>query len=157
MNLFDVRTLAYVLHELTQSEMGFMLSKLTGSGSKPPEDFQLEKAKKALQFADNFFHVHPLEDCREYVAHAKAQWERPMIDNSAACEIFHRLQVDILSALKSKVFLEVAKDRSEFIEKDQLFGSRVYEAFHSARADIKEVGNCLAAECNTGAVFHLMR
>ena len=33
----------------------------------------------------------------------------------------------------------------------------VYDNFESARQDILEAGNCLAAECCTGAVFHLMR
>jgi hypothetical protein len=36
-------------------------------------------------------------------------------------------------------------------------GPEVINAFPSAGPDIIEAGNCLAAECHTAAVFHLMR
>jgi hypothetical protein len=55
------------------------------------------------------------------------------------------------------MFLRVADDRGDFVDKDNLFGDQVVTAFRSAARDIKESGNCLAAECNTAAVFHLMR
>jgi hypothetical protein len=54
-------------------------------------------------------------------------------------------------------FLTISQDRAKYLENDMLFGPRVHSAFVSARRDIKEAGNSLAAECNTGAVFHLMR
>ncbi len=56
-------------------------------------------------------------------------------------------------------FLWVAPDRKAYVEDDRLFDTDVVvsQAFPSARQDIKEAGNCLAAECNTAAVFHLMR
>ena len=157
MNIFDVHALAYVLHVIGQSELAFTGMKVASLGNKPPEEWNLEKANKALTFANNFFYLYPVERCAEAVTQAKKQFERPLIDNSAACEIFHRLQADIISALKSKMFLRITNDRSEFVDKDRLFGDKVYDAFASARGDIREAGNCLAAECNTAAVFHLMR
>jgi hypothetical protein len=33
----------------------------------------------------------------------------------------------------------------------------VYNRFRNARFDIREAGNCLAVECGTATVFHLMR
>jgi hypothetical protein len=38
-----------------------------------------------------------------------------------------------------------------------LFGESVYEKFPSAREEIKNAGNCLAASLWTAGVFHLMR
>jgi hypothetical protein len=38
-----------------------------------------------------------------------------------------------------------------------LFGKAVNKAFPSAESDIKAAGNCLSADLNTAAVFHLMR
>jgi hypothetical protein len=38
-----------------------------------------------------------------------------------------------------------------------LFGPAVKSAFPNAADDIREAGNCLAVDCNTAAVFHLMR
>jgi hypothetical protein len=54
-------------------------------------------------------------------------------------------------------FLRVVPERSQYIDEPSLLGSGVSTAFPSAVPDIREAGNCLAAECNTAAVFHLMR
>jgi hypothetical protein len=51
----------------------------------------------------------------------------------------------------------VEKDRLQYYNKQYLFGETVAQAFPSSAYDIAEAGNCLAVECNTAAVFHLMR
>jgi hypothetical protein len=43
------------------------------------------------------------------------------------------------------------------LDNEKSFGQKVYDAFPSARLDVKEAGNCLAGDCATAAVFHLMR
>ena len=53
--------------------------------------------------------------------------------------------------------MEVADDRSSLLNSQRLFGDEVFEAFPSAELDIQEAANCLACECSTAAVFHLMR
>jgi len=63
----------------------------------------------------------------------------------------------IQKGLKKREYLYVAEDRSQYLDKDYLFGESVSDKFPSAAADIKEAGNCLAAECATACVFHLMR
>jgi hypothetical protein len=63
----------------------------------------------------------------------------------------------ILSDLNKRRFLRVETDRSGCVDQPLLFGEVVAEAFPAARFDIIESGNCLAAECNTAAVFHMMR
>ncbi len=45
----------------------------------------------------------------------------------------------------------------EFFEQDALMGSIVNKRFPSAKADIRDAGNCLAVDLNTAAIFHLMR
>ena len=51
----------------------------------------------------------------------------------------------------------VSPELISYLDKDRLFGDEVWHGFPSARADIREAGNCLATGCNTAAVFHLMR
>ena len=63
----------------------------------------------------------------------------------------------IQEELSQRRFLRVANGRREYLDCDDLFGSAVAVAFPSAKEDVKESGNCLAAECTTAAVFHLMR
>jgi hypothetical protein len=56
-----------------------------------------------------------------------------------------------------RVFIVTDKDLAGYVDNEVLFGRDVYESFPSARADIREAGNCLATGCRTATVFHLMR
>ena len=71
---------------------------------------------------------------------------------------------DIHRDLGELAFLFVQKERSKFIDHEPHFDidqpgeqRSVHEAFPNARFDAREAGNCLAADCNTAAVFHMMR
>ena len=59
--------------------------------------------------------------------------------------------------LIERKFVFVPADKVEFFEQDKLFEDAVYKKFPEARREIKEAGNCFAADLNTAAVFHLMR
>ena len=59
--------------------------------------------------------------------------------------------------LKQRKLAFISPERAELLEQEALFGERVRQAFPSASSEIKAVGNCLAADLNTAAVFHLMR
>jgi hypothetical protein len=63
----------------------------------------------------------------------------------------------VIKDLHEHEFFSVAQDRSGFVGQEQLFGEKVHQAFPSAREDLMAAGDCLAAECGTAAVFHLMR
>ena len=54
-------------------------------------------------------------------------------------------------------FIYIPNGKTKYFEQLELFGDMVYQKFKSARAEIKDAGNCLAADLNTAAVFHLMR
>lgn len=55
------------------------------------------------------------------------------------------------------VSLIIDTECGKIVDHPGLFGESVRKAFPSAAEDIRAAGNCLAAECNTAAVFHLMR
>jgi hypothetical protein len=61
------------------------------------------------------------------------------------------------SPAQNRVLLILDTERGKLADQADLFGAAVSTAFPSAEDDIREAGNCLAAECNTAAVFHLMR
>lgn len=67
------------------------------------------------------------------------------------------IRVHVVQGLHSIEFLYVAQDRTTCVDHEALFGESVKSAFPSAAGDIVAAGNCLAAECSTAAVFHLMR
>jgi hypothetical protein len=76
--------------------------------------------------------------------------------SSLEAELTH-IFTTLLLEMGKRGFLQIKADRIEYLDRDHLFGRQVSIAFTSAKGDIKEAGNCLAAECNTAAVFHLMR
>ena len=160
MNSFDVSSLVWVLHELSQGETVFLMNKILGRGNQKPEscgEKALNKGTTAIDLAEVLFRHYGMLDCLKAVETAKERWSDSLLDVSSAAEIMHRVQTDIVDSLQAKMFLRILDDRTEFLDREKLFGDQVYDAFTSARADIKEAGNCLTAECNTAAVFHLMR
>lgn len=54
-------------------------------------------------------------------------------------------------------FAHVYPNVQKYFEQEQLFGAAVYASFPEAQRDIKDAGNCIAAELYTASVFHLMR
>lgn len=56
----------------------------------------------------------------------------------------------------SKKFISLESDLSGYLD-GHPFGIDVVLAFPSAAEDIRQASNCLAFECNTACVFHLMR
>ncbi len=55
-----------------------------------------------------------------------------------------------------KSFAFIPFPKAEFFEKENLFGDSVHQKFPSMGPHIKNAGNCLAADLNTAAVYHLM-
>ena len=59
--------------------------------------------------------------------------------------------------LEKKKFAFIPADKAQYFERNDLFGEEVKEACSDeVNAEIKDAGNCLAADLNTAAVFHLM-
>jgi len=67
------------------------------------------------------------------------------------------LRYSILTELRYCKMAFIEPQRATFFEQEALFGQAVKKAFPSAFADIKGAGNCISADLNTAAVFHLMR
>lgn len=59
--------------------------------------------------------------------------------------------------LGKRKFVYVTENFVRYLERDQLFGKEVYDAFPAARFDLKEAGSAVACGLNTAAGFHLMR
>jgi hypothetical protein len=54
-------------------------------------------------------------------------------------------------------YAHIIPERVKYAFQDDLFGPKVFQAFPGAKYDIREAGNCFAVDCNTAAIFHLMR
>jgi len=99
------------------------------------------------------------QDASEKLALSMARITEPGLTPNVAImlsEMRHVIEAVELNAAKHR-FLYVLSDRVEYFDNDSLFGDEVRSSFPSAAPDLREAGNCLAVECNTAAVFHLMR
>jgi hypothetical protein len=68
-------------------------------------------------------------------------------------ELLHSLRMEA----SKKQFAFIPEKKAEFFEQHDLFGERVSAAFPSAQPEVKDAGNCLAADLHTAAVFHFVR
>src|SRR6266481_8369805 len=89
-------------------------------------------------------------------------FSRLLVD-STGCSLPHlqselrALQATVSNELSRRKFAFIPPEKVEFFETTNAFGLRVCIAFPSAEIDIKAAGNCLAADLDTAAIFHLMR
>lgn len=63
----------------------------------------------------------------------------------------------ILHEMSLPLFMVMSRDKAEYYEKIDLFGSQVSANFPATVYDIEESGNCYATGRYTASVFHLMR
>jgi hypothetical protein len=68
------------------------------------------------------------------------------------------LQKTIIRELADKKFAFIPPGNDQFFERDDLFGKEFHDfASPEINVEIKAAGNCLAADLNTAAIFHLLR
>jgi len=68
------------------------------------------------------------------------------------------IQANVAFELAARKLVFIANDKQQYLERDDLFGEPFHKrASKAINTEIKAVGNCLAADLNTAAVFHLMR
>jgi FtsZ-binding cell division protein ZapB len=137
--------------------MGLLIAKMQGQGGAQIEQDLMARCNKAMIFARTFCQLHDLKPSLKALSQAEFRWKNTFLDVSSGLEIINRLEVDIVQEMEAKGFLQIEIDRLGFVDQKSLFGPEVEKSFNSAQKDITEAGNCLAAECNTAAVFHIMR
>lgn len=122
----------------------------------PADADLLDDVNRVLSQVSGIAREDKFERCADVVATAKHNLKT---DNNITTIKAHLAHVEdaVLSDLGDRQFLRVARHRASFVDNDTLFGPGVNTAFPSATRDIRDAGNCLSADCNTAAVFHLMR
>lgn len=80
----------------------------------------------------------------------------PMNVSALGTELRNIREVIMLESSK-QWFLKISRDLSPLVDQKTPFGKDVADAFPSAQQDLTEACNCLAVECGTACVFHLMR
>jgi len=93
----------------------------------------------------------------------KARSLKASIDNGQqySAEVMYKelegLKETMVMELSKQKFAYIPTSATKYFEQEKLFGDSVYEKFETARQDIKDAGNSLAASLPTASVFHSMR
>jgi len=156
MNHFNLIEFARIVRDLQFYECACETRELTDGSAH--EDVPLKEAALKL-FGETMSLTRQMsyQDCYDIAATSSAN-VRAKSPNISALRVYIQVVKDavIKQAFYGK-FLFVQGDRSDMVDKPDLLGAHVALVFPDAMPDIRDAGNCLAAECNTAAVFHLMR
>jgi|SRR5665213_488201 len=157
MKTFQLRELSQLFFDLVEAEESFRWHTHFYESTNPVEPDQQEAVNRLVQRVSDI--SYPL---RFPTAFNKAENSYSYLHshkpNSSALENeLRNLRESLVADMDSHSYLYVEDDRKRFLDNPAYLGKGVLAAFPSAEPDIRESGNCLAAECNTAAVFHLMR
>lgn len=98
-----------------------------------------------------------LPETARLVQRLENEYRDNVITHSRVSFQMEELFETIRGELNRREVLIVDAGDGRYYDKEALFGRAVFDAFPSARDDIKEAGNCLACGRATAVVFHLMR
>jgi len=162
MNFFRAKELAEALSVLTHIEAQLTMIAGLAQTSNAPCPAIAEEHLKAVNLAlDGIFNY-----CSDGAVPQKIQASLSFLkgavlpNSSAVATELRNIREAVDYELGRRLFIRVSPERNHCLEqfsKESLLGPEVPTNFPSAVPDIREAGNCLAAECNTAAVFHLMR
>ena len=164
MNEFDLGGLAGLFDRMLRLEFEYAnydnLATIGGRSHADEEETQM--AYSAMTEAQKFCEVQQFAAAHEVISRIVngweyGTWEYNKRDFAAIATELRHARESISDELNKRTFISIEYDRRLFVNDVERMGPGVTTAFRSAIQDIYEAGNCFAAECNTAAVFHLMR
>jgi hypothetical protein len=155
MNLFNVKYCSKRVGDLARIEAEFKNAEPSAKGSDLPTS--LANLQKTLRRSIRAMEGLEMERCQRQLQDIlKEATTKELLAPHLAVHA-RAAQKAITEELHHRKFLWVAPRLSGYIDHERLFGDATWTAFPSARDDIQQSGNSLAADCNTAAVFHAMR
>ncbi len=158
MQQFRAHELGLVLVSIKQLECECVHIRLRNGGGTPVPAEMREVWLGVLKGAELLARDSGFSDTQTKAN--KTRWHHehnPGTDISATEADLRNLQDVLLKDLHERKFCGVEPSANKCVDNPFLFGGEVLHVFGVARQDIIDAGNCIAAECGTAAVFHLMR
>jgi hypothetical protein len=157
MRTFHADFVCFLMDQLHGEEGRLALLKIGGQGGAELTKEVRERLIELVGQLRELCQRDDLQACADAAGNASFYLKSNGVDVSSARVTLNRLKSDVLANLSQRSFLSIADDRIGCVDNEKPFGDSVYHAFPPAQVDLKEAYNCLAAECSTAAVFHLMR
>jgi hypothetical protein len=166
MKVFKAREFAFILLDLHQYSIDcddrkrHEKSGITVFSAQPvPDEFidgVLKKWREALLLCEDIKLENAAKSLRMAIVNLQSG-QRNQFDYSSLGTDFRHVFETISSDFWSRKFIQISEDYGKYVNNDALFGAEVSSAFADAGPELREAGNCLAVDCGTAAVFHLMR
>ena len=172
MNHFCALQIAYLLEQVSLQRSCLEQLKSQSGGGQIPDSSQILLFAGLVNTAINLCFAAMFGEAlgriqRIHVPKADADKQQDISTMLASLKIIND---SIYEEMSKRHFLTVSEDRVGYLEnlpqifpfentyQDHTFwGNEGAIKFRSAARDIRDAGNCLAAECHTAAVFHGMR
>lgn len=157
MKLFEAGRLQDVIDDLRfiAGDAEMLAEQYRGSSDPTDQEFT-KRAHLTVQRAGRLTMKHLFAHANAIATRAEMELESSKEYAAIRAEVTHVADA-IRDELWKRIFFVVSPERREYAEHPQYIGQNVLDAFPLALREVYEAGNCLAAECNTAAVFHLMR
>ena len=123
---------------------------------KSAESAELTQSNDRCTELKEYLSLYTKPDPGDWMAEAKRSLAKPFSPEIVGSQIKGILST-FDKELREKKFAYIPSEKAHYFERDDLFGKTVHEnSSAELNAEIKAAGNCLAADLNTAAVFHLM-
>ena len=157
MNIFKSREFLILMQALERFQC--QCTEARRAGISVPEEAWLQDVISHLVEIETLCADVNLDGAKSKAALVNIYYKRHpnTIDISVVSSDLRNITDVIMSEFWKRKFVQVAEEHNDYIDNEKLLGESVLAAFPSAGDDIREAGNCLAVQCSTGAVFHLMR
>jgi len=157
MNLFEAGRLQDVIDDLRAVACSAEMLTEQHRGSSDSMDAGFTKrAHAAVKHALTLTKQHTFQDADLIATRAEMELSYPREFPAIRSEVTHVADA-IRDELRKRSFFMVVPERQKYAENPNYIGKDVLDAFPSVLHEANEAGNCLAADCNSAAVFHLMR
>jgi hypothetical protein len=159
-NEFNAYDICLRVGNLSTFEAIFSDAKITGR----PYDLkqcgaflsQIAYASRACEGMGLIDEVQQFNRIQEHLFPADDANTLPPDASALAVEAKHTREILTYGMQKLK-FVYIEPGKIPFVNNEALLGGGVRNFFTEAAEDIRAAGNCLAVDCSTAAVFHLMR
>jgi len=131
-------------------------AKADGTASKITDDDNLELLKD-LGSVKEFCKKCELGNSQARLENFSYKLSHETLLNTVIESEIDGLITSLREELNNRYCAFIPCEKLQYFEQEMLFGLEVCLTFGEAQEDIKDAGNCLAADLNTAAVFHLMR
>src|ERR1022692_625583 len=159
MKLLKSRDLMLFMMDLEEREQSYKTLKQLRSPVEPPSEGDLEQFKDFLKQNEGVCDDIGLSSTAAKLSliHTHLTHYPEEADYSSLCADCRNVRDVLMAESWDRKFVQIAPSYGTYVNNDSLLGDPVKVAFPSAQNDIQHAGNCLAVECGTAAVFHLMR